>query len=333
LSIEPERRAELLKTKLIGIVKSAGYDATEIETEHNNSDSVLLTKDRCWVLAEDENPQSVLGKGIFLLTRNPELELCVVFEDIEAAGIAARQAIGLKGENKIMYFLEGKLTQVSPTPFPDTPNTPTLSEEFEAMCRKAGVSIVCENGIWRGEILGLEVVRVDEGGIQVGVGRFDREAGELLNSGKNRVEQLIAAANQVRIQRTAAAGAHPLATLSRERWLRHKLLSEPEIIGLSEMTPIDSVHESKNLKDFFPAAAIGTDEDHEQVLCVCSVGIDIGLIPLTAELASLHKPGRIVIVLPPQDMLPLIIEASHLLNTPSTLIGVDGEWACPTRSR
>ena len=128
MSIEPERRVELLKAKLIGIVKSAGYDATEIKTEHNNSDAVLLTKDRCWVLAGDENPQSVLGKGIFLLTRNPELELCVVFEDIEAAGIAARQAIGLKGETEIMYFLEGKLTQVSPTPFPDTPNTPTLSE-------------------------------------------------------------------------------------------------------------------------------------------------------------------------------------------------------------
>ena len=333
MSIEPERRAELLKAKLIGIVRSAGYDATEIKTEGNNSHSALLTKDRCWVFAGDENPQSVLGKGIFLLARNPELELYVVFEDIETAGIAARQAIGLKGETKIMHFHEGELTQVSPAPFPDTPITPVLSEDFEAMCRKAGVSIVCENGIWRGEILGLEVVRVDEGDIQVGVGRFDREAGELLNKGKSRVEQLIDAANQVRTQRTAAAGAHPLATLSRERWLRHKLLSEPEIIGLSEMTPLDPVHQSKNLKDFFPAAAIGIDKDHKQVLCVCSVGIDIGLIPLTAELAALHKPGRIVIALPPQDMLPLIIEASHLLNTPSTLIGVDGEWACPTRSQ
>ena len=255
------------------------------------------------------------------------------FEDIETAGIAARLAIGLKGEIRIMYFHEGELAQVSPASFPDAPITPVLSEDFEAMCRKAGVSIVCEDGIWRGEILGLEVIRVNEGDIQVGVGRFDREAGELLNNGKSRVEQLVAAANQVRTQRTAAAGAHPLATLSRERWLRHKLLSEPEIIGLSEMTPIDPVHQSKNLKDFFPAAAIGTDEDHKQVLCVCSVGIDIGLIPLTAELAYLHKPERIVIVLPPQDILPLIIEASHLLNTPSTLIGVDGEWACPTRSR
>jgi len=99
------------------------------------------------------------------------------------------------------------------------------------------------------------------------------------------------------------------------------------------MTPLDPVHQSENLKDFFPAAAIGIDKDQKQVLCVCSVGIDIGLIPLTAELAALHKPGRIVIALPPQDMLPLIVEASHLLNTPSTLIGVDGEWACPTRSQ
>jgi len=333
LSIEPERRAELLKAKLIGIVKSAGYDATEIKTEHNNSDAVLLTKDRCWVLAGDENPQSVLGKGVFLLTRNLKLELCVVFEDIETAGVAARQAIGLKAETKVMHFQEGKLAQVSPAPFPEAPITPPLLEEFEAMCRKAGVSIVSENGIWRGEILGLEVVRVDQGNIQVGVGRFDREAGEILNDGKSRVEQLVAAANQVRLQRTAAAGAHPLATLSRERWLRHKLLSEPEIIGLSEMTPIDSVQESENLKDFFPAAAIGVDEDHKEVLCVCSVGVDIGLIPLVAELASLHKPARIVIVLPPQDILPLIVKANDLLSIPSSLIGVDGEWACPTRSR
>ncbi len=333
MSIEPERRVELLKGKLTGLVRSAGYDITEAQPENNSYGSALLTKDHCWLLAEDENPQIVLGRGIFLLTRNPELELRVIFENKKTAGIAARQATGLNTEIKIMHFCEGELIQVAPTSFPDVAVPPPPLKEFEAMCQNAGVSTICENGIWKGEILGLEVVRVNGGDIQVGVGRFDREAGELLNNGKNRVEQLIAAANQVRSQRTPEAGAHPLATLSREKWLRHKLVSDPKIIGLSELEPIDPVHEPKNLKDCFPAAAIGKSEEKEKVLCVCSFGVDIGLIPLVAELASLHDPIQIVIALPPQDLLPLIEEASHLLDTPTTLIGVEGAWACPTGSQ
>ncbi len=333
MSIEPERRAELLKGKLIGLVRSVGYDVTEAQPENSNYGSVLLTKDCCWLLAEDEEPQLVLGKGIFLLIRNPGLELRVIFEDKEAAGIAARQATGLNAEIKIMYFYDGELIQVAPFAFPDLAvPTPPL-KDFEVMCQNAGVSTICENGIWKGEILGLEVVRINEGDIQVGVGRFDREAGELLNNGKSQIEQLMAAADQVRSQRTAEAGAHPLATLSREKWLRHELISDPEIIGLLELEPIDPVHAQKNLKGFFPAAAIGKSKEKEKVLCVCSVGVDIGLIPLVAELASLHKPEQIFIVLPPQDLLPLIEEASHLLDAPSTLIGVEGAWACPTGSQ
>ena len=332
MSIEPERRAELLRGKLLAIVKSAGYLVEDPGSENETHDSALLTQDNCWLLVNDETPQSALGKGILLLSRHPHLELCLIFEDATSAGIAARQATGLNIKCKVMLLHDESLAQVQPSSFPKPFEATPASKEFLKICQSAGVSTIYENGTWRGEILGLEVVRLEGENIQIGVGRFDREAGELLNYEKSRSDQLVAASNQVRSQRNAEAGSHPLATLARERWLRHSLLEEPSLVELTDLEPIDLVHERENLRDPFPAAAIGKDEDQRKVLVVCSVGIDIALVPLVAETSQVHLPDRIVLVLPPKDLLPVIHTISKFLKVPSSLIGVEGEWACPTGS-
>ncbi|CAI8383772.1 MAG: Uncharacterised protein [Acidimicrobiales bacterium AG-410-I20] len=332
MSIEPERRAELLRGKLLAIVESAGYEIADSDDKNQTHDSALLTKDNCWLLVNDETPQSALGKGILLLSRHPHLELCLIFEDAISAGVAARQAAGLNIRCKVMLLHNQTLTQVDPSSFPKPFEIIPISEEFLSVCEAAGVSVICENGTWRGEILGLEVVRLEGENIQIGVGRFDREAGELLNYERSLFDQLVSASNQIRSQRNAEAGSHPLATLARERWLRHSLLEDPSVVGLKDVEPIDSVHERENLRDPFPAAAIGKDEDQKKVLVVCSVGVDIALVPLTAELSQIHLPDRIVIVLPPKDLLPVIHTISEFLKVPSSLIGIEGEWACPTGS-
>jgi fused signal recognition particle receptor len=72
-----------------------------------------------------------------------------------------------------------------------------MPEGFEDLCRGAGVDPVCEHGTWRGEVLGLEVVRATEAGFETGVGRFDREASALLHGDLPTSESLAAAADQL----------------------------------------------------------------------------------------------------------------------------------------
>ena len=147
MSIEPERRAELLRGKLLAIVKSAGYPVEDPGSENETHDSALLTQDNCWLLVNDETPQSALGKGILLLSRHPHLELCLIFEDETSAGMAARQATGLNIKCKVMLLHDESLTQVEPSSFPKPFEATPASEEFLKICQSAGVSTIYENGI------------------------------------------------------------------------------------------------------------------------------------------------------------------------------------------
>ena len=186
-----------------------------------------------------------------------------------------------------------------------------------------------EHGIWRGEVLGLEVVRATDSGFETGVGRFDREASSLLHGDLPTTESLAAAADQVRARRPAKVPpAHPLATLARERWLRHDLQADPGRIGLSDLTAVDPAVERVRPACTCTGPCVWAQlPTGNGCWYVCSAGVDTDLVPATADLVLRERPDRVLVVVPPGDILPPVERVVARLAVPATIVGVEGGWA------
>lgn len=326
MPLEPERRAELQAIKLRALVTEAGHDLGQTQPETLGQGSALVLDGCCWLLADTERPEISLGQGILLAASRSLSQLHVLFDDPQSAAKAACQAQGLNPSPTISLITERTLAPATPEPTEPAVTPPPCPEDFANLCSGAGVETVVEHGMWRGEILGLEVARLVDGITEVGVGRFDREASALLHSDQPTSEALAAAADQVRSQRHPGAGAHPLATLVRERWLRHTLLADPSLVGLNDLVAIDPATERTNLRDPAPAFAWGTDPAGQNVLVACSTGVDVNLTPQTAELIVRHQPDQVIVVVPPRDQLPVVEKSIQLLAAPTNLVPLQGPW-------
>ena len=109
----------------------------------------------------------------------------------------------------------------------------------------------------------------------------------------------------VRDQRRGGV-THPLALLARERWLRSELVADPSLVGAAALRAVETTVERESVREPSPAAALGTDADGRPVLVVCSVGVDLDLVPVAADTRALHDPGaRLVLAVPARDRLPL----------------------------
>ena len=198
--------------------------------------------------------------------------------------------------------------------------------EFEELCLKFDLEKVYEFGTWSGEILGLEVLRVFDNEIQVGVGKLDREANSLISRGKPVSDVLSSAVEIVRLSRNSESSLHPLSRLVRERWLRADAVANPREYGMESLILLEPLIERKSLRDSMPTAAMGFDEKGEKVLYVFSVGIDIRLVPFIADLMLLELPDRVEVVIPNKDILVPIEKSLKFLNIPLTIRGVVGGW-------
>jgi hypothetical protein len=62
------------------------------------------------------------------------------------------------------------------------------------------------------------------------------------------------------------------------------------------------------------------------VLVVCSVGVDLDLVPTTADLILREHPDRVVLVTPGRDQLPVQRALAERLAVPADLVAVEGAW-------
>jgi hypothetical protein len=64
------------------------------------------------------------------------------------------------------------------------------------------------------------------------------------------------------------------------------------------------------------------------VVVVCSVGIDLDLVPFAADarLAAGRPDARLVLVVPERDAHPVTRELATLLRVPAEIVAVPGEW-------
>ncbi|MEC8815665.1 MAG: hypothetical protein VYA92_07620 [Actinomycetota bacterium] len=324
----PERRLSLRGAQLRALISDAvGEPASDLESDGDQ----CFDGTRLWVLANEDDPGSALGGAVFRSIRFGEAPMTVCFDDGEAAAEAARRADALLPAPDVRQVDGCRLVEVVPAEAPTVVDPPGAPDGFEDLCRSVGVEPVVEHGIWRGEVAGLEVVRVVDdpelgNHVQVGVGRFDREAGKLLHADQPQSESLAAAADLVRAHRRPGAGAHPRSTLCRERWLRRDLCADPSPVGLVDLEPVDPADQRANLRDPAPAPALGTDSDGRRVLVVCSVGVDPQVVSATAALVLRESPDRVVVALPDRDILVPVEQALARLRVPVVVVGTACGW-------
>jgi hypothetical protein len=281
-----------------------------------------------WVLAEDR-PERALGGALVWSRRHKISDVHVVAE--KATGLLARRA-GSFVQPPRVWRIEGRSlapAEAEP-PVSEPPLAPEV-ETFVAFLSEAGVEPVVEHGVLTGEVLGLEVARVvvDEVGVflEVGVGKHDRHAQRLLNQDRPPLETLVAAADAVRALRTPDAPAHQVNRLSRERWLRALLVAHPAVVGASRLAAIPSPTARTDLRQSVPAPAAGVDTEGRPVVVVCSIGIDVDLVPAAADVRlSGGRGARLILALPAADDHPLIRDLAGALAEPAEIVAIPGDW-------
>ncbi len=154
-----------------------------------------------------------------------------------------------------------------------------------------------------GEVAGLEVLRavVDPytgERLEVGLGNHDREANALVYGNVPPVFAIASVVDQVRSHREVGAAPHALNRIAASRLLRHRLLADPSwsarrLVGAAP--PVAS--DDRNAPG--PAVASGVDEAGRSVVVVCSVGIDLDLVPFAADARlALDPAARLLLARP-----------------------------------
>jgi hypothetical protein len=282
------------------------------------------------VLVEDD-PARSLGGALAWAHQQGADHLHVVAEG-KAAGVLARRARYFASPPTIWRVVGAGLEPAEPEPHAEPPTPPPAAVALGEVLGDAGATVVHEHGVVLGEVLGLEIARVvvDDRGeprIEVGVGRNDRDAFALLHGDTPAPEAVADVVATVQRHRNADASEHPLQRLAPERWLREVVVTAPALVGANQLHRIAGPVARTNLKESLPAPAAGIGADGEPVVVVCSVGVDLDLVPAAADARAAHDPAaRLVLVVPARDDQPVTQRLASALAEPATVVAIAGDW-------
>jgi hypothetical protein len=329
--VADERRAQLRALKLQTLVRDhfGGPDGT---ARPYPAGAALVRDGEGWVLLEDD-PSSGLGGALAWAARQGVDRLHVLAES--DAGLLARRARAFSPAPEV-WRIEGRtLHRADPDPRPTPPTVPPAAEELRPVILAAGAEPVEEHGILAGEVLGLEVCRAvldeDQPGsgaaiarLDVGIGEHDREAFRLVHGDRPVGAALAEVVTEVAAHRRPGAPPHALNRLARERALRHRLVADPSLVGLTSLTPTAPPVARTNLADAVPCVAFGTDELGLPVVVVCSAGIDLDLVPFAADArdAVAEAGARLLLAVPEGDDHPVTRELAARLAVPADVVPV-----------
>ena len=190
-----------------------------------------------------------------------------------------------------------------PSDLRPVPALPPAHRRFASMIAEAGARPVDDHGLLVAEVAGLEVARVvddlDGGGprLAVGVGQADRELQSFIHGHLDDDANLRRAIGAVVRHRRPGSANHPLSRLSRQRWLRSVLIDEPGRLGLDALEPLAPLRPPRTLLSQEPVAARSSS-----AVVVCSVGVDLDLLPEAADYRYREDPGaELIVVVPERD--------------------------------
>lgn len=273
----------------------------------------------------DAEPARSLGPALAWARSAGAAQVSLVVE--ADAGLVARRASQFSPAPEV-WVAEGRsLVPAAPDPLPAPPPLDPRLARWADVLVAAGADPLVEHGRLVGEVDGLEVARVSvpAGGepvLEIGVGRFDREAHALTSADVPTAEALAKVVGLVRRHRTDAG--HPLSRLAPERRLRGRLIAEPALVGADHLLPMAPVVEAPDLRTAWPAPAAGEDTRGGPLVVVCSTGVDLDLVPSAADARLADGRGaRLVLAVPRRDRHPVTLALAAALAEPAEVVGVD----------
>jgi hypothetical protein len=324
----------LLSAKLRALVRAQWGDAERTTLDFPGG-AAVVDGTTGWLLLEP-NPLAALGPALVWADRRALTELHLLVET--SAGVMARR-VNLFRSAPTVWQVEG--TSLTPAaaapPRPVAPMVP--APELAELLVDADVEVLVEEGIVRGEVLGLEVARIvhgtttagtpiDKPVLEVGVGHADRELTGMLHGNLPPKEQLDRIVDIVRKARRRDAERHPLNQLALERWLRAVLIADPGRIGLTTLRAAPPAEPRPNLRDPAIAVAVGSDEATGlDAVVACSVGIHLDLVPAAADARlALGPEAQLLLVVPERDAHPVTRALAERLLLPARLVALPGDW-------
>ena len=329
---DPAVRQSLLKAKLKGLVRARWGDVVDRAEEGFLPGGAALVADgTVWVLAEDQ-PERSLGSALVWAgkqgARATELHLLAG----GGAGTLARRA-ALFDRPVRVHAVEGTtLREAEPEPLRPPPPPDPRVEPLRALFEKVGAECVVEEGILRAEVLGLEVARVEIGGdgvarLALGVGKHDRAAQREVRGDRQGADELFEVIRLVAEHRVPNGFGHAAYHLAPERWLRSVVLRRPGLVGAEHLEAAPSPVPRVDLRQLAQAPAAGVGPDGEPLLVVCSVGVDVDLVPAAVDawLADGRRP-RLRFCLPEGDDHAVTRELAGALVVPAEIVTVPEDW-------
>jgi hypothetical protein len=307
--VDPSTRARLNLAKLTALAKSAGADGL---TPLGFPGGAAASGDgTLWVLTEG----GIGGPMALALRSDVPDRLVVIHDDADEAGVMARRAAYFASPSVIDV---ASVDDASLTPATGTRFAPSQGANRVPIAVPDGVDVVHEHGVTSFEVKGLEIGRIEDGELAVGVGKHDREAHRMAFS-EATLEDLAASVNE---GRRNDAPPSAMTNLVRERWLRWIAVRHPELVGVGALTPVAPPLPRADLRALWIAPAVG-----DGVVVAFSVGVDPDVVPSAADVRAMHAPdAELVIVVPEADALPNTHRLAAALKAPARVVTVPNTW-------
>lgn len=314
MPLDASRRAQLNLAKLKVLATSAG--ATEL-TPLGFPGGAAASDDQStlWVFGETSGAATLGGALAVALKGDVPPRLVVITDAADDAGVIARRATYFASPTRIdAASVDGTALAFCAPKTPDS-GEKGAQNDFEV---PDGVDVVVEHGVTSFEVKGLEIGRVIDGEVVVGVGKHDRE-GHVMAGSRATLEDIAA---RVRKERRYDMPGGAMTSYSRERWLRSIVVADPGRFGLPALTPVQPPLPRADLRDNGIAPAVG-----DGVLVACSVGVDLDLVPSAADARAMHAPdAELVLLVPEVDALPTTHRLAAALKAPARIITVPADW-------
>jgi hypothetical protein len=332
VAMSDEQRARLLRAQLGALVRDLTGSSVEAATVGANA--AVVDGGAAYVQSQVADAATLAGAIAWSLRQ--DASSLVLFTD-DLAGDVARMAGHFDMPIEVRAVRGAGSVPVEPAPLPEPAAPAQRDPELEQQLVDAGLEVVVEDGVVRGEVEGLEVARIvlwpeELGGdgrlhLEAGVGRFDRDAVAAMHQGEPPTTSLARSVSMVRAERVPGRDVHPLSRLARERWLRRSIVLDPSLVGAAELDPIETTVRRDSVRDVTPAAAAGTSVDGSPLVVVCSTGADLSFVPVAADTRERRDPSAgLVLAVPARDRLPTLDRLAGLLRTPATVVSVPAPW-------